>query len=68
MREIHNAKLTYNDLKPSNIMLQSMQNGKVSVSLIDYGYAKKYKRGNEHIDHKVLLKSFQGNIQFSSKN
>ena len=49
-------------------MLTPTENEKAIVSLIDFGYAKKYKKGKKHIDSRTLLDRFQGNMLFGSYN
>lgn len=68
MKDVHGAKYSYNDLKPDNIMLTSTDNGEVRVSLVDFGYAKRYKNGSKHVDQRTLLDNFQGNMLFGSVN
>ena len=61
MKSIHEAGFTYNDLRPSNIMLT---NGR--VTLIDFGMAKPYLSKCDHLEQTVLTE-FSGNLIFSSQ-
>lgn len=65
---LHEAKYTFNDLKPDNIMLSSRNTNEVGVSLIDYGYAARYKNGSRHISEDTAKDKFQGNMLFASLN
>ena len=49
LEDVHNARYTYNDLKPDNVMLSTDKDGNIRVSLIDYGFAKKYKSNSRHV-------------------
>ena len=68
LEDVHNARYTYNDLKPDNIMLSSDLEGNIKVSLIDYGFAKKYKEHSKHIEKNTESLAFQGNLLFASPN
>lgn len=49
-------------------MLNFDEHGNISVTLIDFGFAKRYKNGSEHIKNDTKLKRFNGNILFASLN
>ena len=42
LEKVHQAGITYNDLKPDNIMLNNNSKGQVKVTLIDYGFANTF--------------------------
>ena len=50
MEDLHNAHYTYNDLKPDNMMLSCNCPDEVVLTLIDFGYASKYKNRSAHIE------------------
>ena len=63
------CRLTYNDLKPDNIMLCNDRNGKLRVTLIDFGFAQKYvDKKNVHIQEGSIEDMFRGNLLFSSSH
>ena len=59
---IHKCGLTYNDLKPENVMITKSSQNKIRVNLIDFGFADKYTNisENEQVDF------FRGNMLFAS--
>ena len=64
----HCAKRTYNDLKPSNVMINVQQDGSPKVHLIDFGYSEKFVKedGKQHISEETTVEIFKGNIVLSS--
>jgi len=42
LADVHQAGYTFNDLKPDNIMLNNDYDGKLRVTLVDFGFAKRY--------------------------
>jgi serine/threonine protein kinase len=61
---IHDAGLTYNDIKPENIMVSN----DCQVTLIDFGFADEYIKDGLRVDSAEKLANFQGNILFSSQD
>ena len=79
-QEIHSAGYAYDDLKLDNIMvgygqklLKLKENEQksslegVTLHLVDFGYSSKFMRKGKHINEDSL-KSFKGNMMFSSLN
>ena len=65
LKVIHGAGLTYNDIKPENIMVSN----DCKVTIIDFGFADTYfKDGNPVDSADTKLANFQGNILFSSQD
>jgi eukaryotic-like serine/threonine-protein kinase len=63
IQSLHTAGYVYNDIKPSNILLDN----KMKVTIIDYRCAKKFTDSKNHLEC-VEVEEFLGNIQFSSYN
>ena len=68
IEDVHNARYTYNDIKPDNIMLSTSEEGEIRISLIDFGFAKKYKEDGLHVSKNQKRDVFQGNLLFASPN
>ena len=79
-QEIHSVGYAYNDLKLDNIMvgygqklLKLKENEQksslegVTLHLVDFGYSSKFIRKEKHINEDSV-KSFKGNMMFSSLN
>lgn len=75
IRKIHRSSLTYNDLKPSNVMIhidetsadENASNPK--VSLVDFGFVKRfYSSKKGHIGENEDADMFEGNMMFCSIN
>lgn len=68
---VHCAKRTYNDLKLTNIMVNTQSNldADPDVFLIDFGFSDKFltQDGAQHIDEESKVEFFQGNILFASE-
>ena len=69
LKEIHRAKLTYNDMKPKNVMIDHTPDHKIKVTLIDFGLVKSFidKKGN-HVPENQQIDFFEGNVLFASAN
>ena len=64
LESTHQAFLTYNDLKPSNILLNKEC---TRVTLIDFGFATPFQISQDcHISEKMQKFSFQGNLLYGS--
>lgn len=64
---IHRCGLTYNDLKPENIMITKGSNNKLRVNLIDFGYADQFcEAGEQHVSENEQVDFFRGNMLFAS--
>lgn len=60
LKAVHDAGRTYNDLKPSNIMIEDAEHEIPRVYLIDFGLSKEI-----NVSKKAKV-DFEGNILFSS--
>ena len=62
LKLVHRAKMTFNDLKPENIMITppGKDNTKLQVHLIDFGFADKYidDKSKEHIKEGETVDKF----------
>ena len=47
LKSLHFIGYTHNDLKLENLMIDFEKNGKIKVTLIDFGYAKKIADNSE---------------------
>jgi len=73
---LHSIGYTHNDIKPGNVMinrgdLTQDNDEKLKVTLIDYGFAKKYLFPSDGVNKHVMQtkeETFRGNIAFSSLN
>ena len=63
LRAVHEARMTYNDLKPSNIMMEESASEGIRVYLIDFGLSKCIESND-----KFSKITFEGNLIFSSLN
>ena len=77
--QIHASGYVYNDLKPDNIMLGSIEDlpqtytkgncfKNASIKLVDFGYSTKYIDKSGHLKKKKKLERFNGNTAFASIN
>ena len=67
LKLVHASKRVHNDLKPENVMIQTLDDGSRQAYLIDYGFATKLCDANNcHIAAEETAIDFQGNIYFSS--
>ncbi len=56
---IHECDRTYNDLKLKNIMVSKSRKQECQVTLIDYGFADKYKEDDgKHISKTETVDTF----------
>ena len=60
---VHSKGRTYNDFKPSNVMITD---GK--ATLIGYGLCDKFVEKDGHIEKGALKDIFGGNVKFASLN
>ena len=71
LESIHRAGLTYNDLKPQNILLgKNFEHNifkDIEIHLIDFGFTEPYLENGIHVPSRDL-DNFRGNIPFSSLN
>ena len=69
MQKVFITGYTYNDIKPDNIMLCNDHNGKVKVTLIDFGFAQKLSDdGSSCAPRQTFVDCFYGNMLFASVN
>lgn len=67
LKIVHNSNRVHNDLKPENVMIQTLEDGSTQAYIIDYGFASKFCDGDKnHIAVDASVDLFQGNINFSS--
>ena len=65
LKSIHEALLTYNDLKPANILLNKECS---KVTLIDFGFATPFQISDCHVSENMQKNSFQGNLLYGTLN
>ena len=64
---IHKCNVTYNDLKPENIMITNSQANQVRVNLIDFGFAEPCLNPDGSLIHEDdEVEVFRGNMLFAS--
>lgn len=51
LKIVHTSKRVHNDLKPENVMVQTLEDGSTQAYLIDYGFASKFIDPQNHNYH-----------------